>query len=122
MKCRYACSVALMFLLTACSQDKEASPAAHSASQPVVNPLLEEGKAIVKANCFVCHAQGINGAPIIGNARMWGDRPAQGIDTLVQHAMTGYGLMPAKGGNESLTEKDLQLAISYMLSQLPKPE
>jgi len=26
------------------------------------------GEEIVKQNCKVCHAQGLNGAPIIGNA------------------------------------------------------
>lgn len=86
--------------------------------QPAADPALVAGEAIVKANCFVCHAQGINGAPIIGNHKMWGPRAGQGLDTLVNHAMSGYGLMPAKGGKEDLDEEDIRLAVSYMLSQL----
>ena len=39
-------------------------------------------------------------------------------DVLVQHASNGYGLMPAKGGNEALTEDQIRAAITYMLSAL----
>lgn len=82
------------------------------------DPDLAAGKAIFEGTCRVCQAQGINGAPIVGNKRMWGPRAEQGLDVLVQHASDGYGLMPAKGGNESLSEDDLRKAIRYMLSQL----
>lgn len=77
-----------------------------------------EGMAIVKSNCKVCHAQGINGAPIIGNKKMWLPRIEQGMESLVSHAMNGYGLMPAKGGNVALTEEDITKAIGYMISQV----
>ncbi len=81
-------------------------------------PDHTQGMNIVKSNCKVCHGQGINGAPIIGNKKMWGPRIEQGIDTLVSHAMNGYGLMPAKGGNDALTETEIRLAIGYMMSQV----
>lgn len=79
---------------------------------------LAAGEAIVKANCLVCHAQGINGAPIIGNAKMWGPRVTKGKDVLLENATNGFGLMPAKGGKTELTEDDLSLAINYMISQI----
>lgn len=79
---------------------------------------LEQGQAIYAANCKVCHAQGINGAPILGNKKMWAKRAEQGLPTLVQHASQGFGLMPAKGGNEALTETEISSAVQYMLSQL----
>lgn len=101
------------FLIMACL-----TLAACSKQAPEPDPLLVEGETIFKANCKVCHAQGINGAPIIGNKKMWGDRPAQGIDTLVQHAAEGFGLMPAKGGNTDLTNEQLKAAITFMLSKL----
>lgn len=88
----------------------------HSAG---ATPETEAGKALVKQNCFVCHAQGLNGAPIIGNLKMWGPRKEQGIEVLVEHAFNGYGLMPARGGNEGLSKDEIRLAVSYMLSQLP---
>lgn len=92
--------------------------AACAKEAPAPDPLLVKGEAIYKGTCKVCHAQAINGAPILGNQKMWGKRAQQGIDTLVQHAAEGYGLMPAKGGNESLTPEDLKAAITFMLSKL----
>ena len=97
-----------------------ASAATITACSNAEQEALDQGKVIVDKNCKVCHAQGINGAPIIGNKKMWSKRAGQGIDVLVQHASEGYGLMPAKGGNQSLTDDDLRLAISYMLSELEK--
>jgi cytochrome c5 len=112
----------LSALLVASCSDAPAPGVAEPASpiEPAPDPALVAGEAIVKANCFVCHAQGINGAPIIGNHKMWGPRAGQGLNTLVSHAMSGYGLMPAKGGNEELQEEDIRLAVGYMLSQLEK--
>lgn len=79
---------------------------------------LAHGEQIVKKTCKACHAPGINGAPIIGNKIMWGKRDTSDINVLVAHARDGYGLMPAKGGNSSLTDEDLNAAITYMLAQL----
>lgn len=83
-------------------------------------PDHTRGIEVVNGTCKVCHAQGINGAPIIGNKKMWGPRAEQGLETLIEHASNGYGLMPAKGGNESLTQEDISAAIQYMLSRLPE--
>lgn len=90
--------------MTACSSEPE-----------TVN---SRGAEVVKTTCKVCHAQGINGAPILGNARMWQSRLAQGQAVLVQHATEGYGLMPAKGGNDALSEADIDAAVEHMLSLL----
>lgn len=81
-------------------------------------PNYELGKSIYVKNCKVCHAQGINGAPIVGNEKMWSKRKEQSMLTLIQHAKEGFGLMPPKGGNDDLTELELELAIDYMLSEL----
>lgn len=89
-----------------------------SKEEPVVE--ISAGEQIFNKNCKVCHAQGINGAPIIGNAAMWKERKDQGIDTLVEHAMNGYGLMPAKGGNTTLTEEEIRECVTFMLSKLEK--
>lgn len=73
---------------------------------------------MVKTTCKACHASGLNGAPIIGNKKMWNKRLGQGEEVLVQHAAEGYGLMPAKGGNTELTDEQIKLAVRYMLDQL----
>jgi len=79
---------------------------------------LLQGKALYAKNCKVCHAQGINGAPILGNKKMWKPRAGQGLETLVEHASEGFGLMPAKGGNEALTKDEVRSVVEFMLSQL----
>ena len=76
------------------------------------------GEEIVKQNCKVCHAQGLNGAPIIGNAKMWGPRITKGRETLVANAINGVGLMPPKGGKTHLTDAEMDLAVGYFLSQV----
>ncbi len=79
---------------------------------------LAAGQAVVKKTCFVCHGQGINGAPIIGNAKMWGPRVEKGKDALLYSALNGKGDMPIKGGNPQLTDEEISLAIDFMISQI----
>ena len=83
-----------------------------------IDPDLLAGEQIVIKNCKVCHAQGINGAPVIGNSKMWSERKTQGIETLTKHAIEGYGLMPAKGGATELSDTQIKQAIKFMLSQV----
>jgi cytochrome c5 len=81
-----------------------------------------EGEILWKANCAVCHQQGLGGAPMIGNKVQWEKRVAQGMPVLIEHALNGYsgntGEMPARGGNEALTDKQVELAVTYMVEQL----
>ena len=109
-------SLVLIWCLTGCSDNSDQSK---DTPPPELSPELLQGKAIVDANCFVCHAQGINGAPIIGNIKMWGKRLPQGLETLIDHAINGYaGMMPPKGGNPDLTDEQIRLAVTYMVSQV----
>lgn len=82
------------------------------------DPDIALGETIFDASCKVCHMQAINGAPILGNQKMWASRKDQGLDVLVEHATNGYGLMPAKGGSTHLTDKEIRAAIKFMLSKL----
>lgn len=79
---------------------------------------LQQGKSIVNAKCKACHAQGINGAPVIGNAKMWNPRIIKGREALVLNAINGNGLMPPRGGNDDLSDADIELAVAYLLSTL----
>ena len=98
-------------VVTGCNSDETAKTAA-------LSPELEKGKSIVEGRCFACHAQSINGAPIIGNKKMWSKRVHQGKAVLIEHAINGYGLMPAKGGFTDLSDEEIGFAVSYMLSQV----
>ena len=54
-------------------------------------------------------------------AAAWAPRIEQGNDTLYEHAINGYtgsaGLpMPAKGGNQNLSDDDVKAAVDYMVA------
>jgi cytochrome c5 len=79
------------------------------------------GKAIWQGTCSACHKTGVAGAPPIGDKQEWSKHIAKGLATLKKHAINGYhgpeGVMPAKGGNPGLTDKQVVKAMEYMVSQ-----
>jgi cytochrome c5 len=80
-----------------------------------------DGKATYDATCFACHGTGVAGSPKLGDKAAWKDRIAQGAETLHKHAIEGFqgktGVMPAKGGNASLSDDDVKAAVDYMVSE-----
>ena len=69
---------------------------------------------IIKANCAMCHAGGLMGAPKIGDIALWAPRIAQGKDMLINNAIKGIRMMPAKGGNSRLTDEEVAAAVISM--------
>ena len=69
---------------------------------------------IIKANCAMCHAGGLMGAPKIGDVALWAPRIAQGKDMLINNAIKGIRMMPAKGGNSRLTDEEVAVAVISM--------
>lgn len=82
------------------------------------------GPQVFNEACIVCHGNGIGGAPTLESRAAWASRIAQGIDTLYRHAIEGYtgptGYMPPKGARLDLSDAEVNAAVDYMLSQLPK--
>jgi cytochrome c5 len=80
-----------------------------------------KGKATYDASCAACHGTGVAGAPKLGDKAAWADRIAQGEDVLNEHAIKGFqgkkGVMPAKGGNMSLSDDVVKDAVAYMVEQ-----
>ena len=80
-----------------------------------------QGALIYKNSCFICHDQGVAGAPKLGDKSMWVKRISQGNKLLEEHAIEGFsgetGVMPAKGGNLALTEQEVIEAVAYMVEQ-----
>ena len=103
--------VVTMLSLSACSDSDKSGNDKKTAQ-------LLAGEQLAKKNCKACHGQGINGAPIIGNIKMWGPRIEKGREALVMNAFNGYGLMPEKGGNESITKEEIDLVVGYFLAEL----
>jgi cytochrome c5 len=98
----------------------KASAAAAAAGQVAYEGTLD-GSVIYGALCSACHGSGAGGAPKLEKAA-WTARIAQGMDVLNQHAIEGYqgsaGLMPAKGGNPSLSDEQVVATVQWMVDNL----
>ena len=81
----------------------------------------EDGSVIYTNLCGACHTTGAGGAPKMEQAA-WGARIAKGEETLIKHAIDGFqgegGLMPARGGNPSLTDAQVAATVKWMLENL----
>lgn len=80
-----------------------------------------DGKATYDSSCAACHAQGVAGAPKLGDADSWKDRIAKGNDKLYENAIKGFkgekGLMPPKGGFANLSDDEVKAAVDYMVKE-----
>ena len=90
----------------------EATPATSSAA---------DGKQVYDAGCVACHGAGIAGAPRVGDLDAWADRIGTGLENMVANAINGFqgsqGMMPAKGGNPSLSDEEIEAAVEYMVAE-----
>ena len=81
-----------------------------------------DGKTIFGNLCHSCHETGAGGAPKLTDKAAWAPRVAEGIATLDKHAIEGYtgksGIMPAKGGNPSLTDEQVKATVQWMVDQV----
>lgn len=73
------------------------------------------GEALFKSTCSACHATGAAGAPKFGDKAAWAPRIAQGIPTLVQHAIQGKNAMPPRGGSTA-SDDQIKAAVEYMVN------
>jgi cytochrome c5 len=72
------------------------------------------GEQIAQKNCALCHSSGMMNSPKIGDKEQWAPRIAQGKEMLVNNAIKGIGVMPAKGGNTSLSDAEVAAAVVWM--------
>jgi cytochrome c5 len=106
-------------------------PAPPSTSEGVAAPVATPevvaarltGPEVYKAVCIACHAPpGVGGAPALGDGDAWGPRIAQGMDTLIDHALHGFsgstGVMPRKGDRADLSDEEVVSAVEYMVEQV----
>ena len=90
-----------------------AAPATAAAAAPA-KADANIGKAVYEANCTVCHAAGIAGAPKAGDKAAWAPRLKTGMDALYATSLKGKGAMPPKGGNLSLADAEVKAAVDYL--------
>lgn len=79
------------------------------------------GEQVVKAQCSQCHAEGVEGAPKIGDLKAWVERMKLGLPYLVGSAIHGHGGMPPRGGRANLTDTEIRSAILYMFNPAGSP-
>lgn len=89
------------------------------AAAATASPVPQNGEEVFNAACTACHAQGIAGAPRMGDKAAWAPRIAKGKDILYMHALEGFqgtaGLMPPKGGRVDLPDDLVRQGVDYMV-------
>jgi cytochrome c5 len=94
--------------------DNSALNIAPASSAPAADVPTTGEQAFTKV-CSACHAQGINGAPKMGDHAAWGPRIAQGKDALYAHVIAGKGNMPPRAGT-TWPDATIHMAVDYMVS------
>ena len=103
-------------------QPAAAAPAAIPADPGAEAPAVDagdsavaalDGEAVYNSVCAACHNAGVAGAPIPGSTM--NERTEKGLDALVANAIDGIGIMPAKGGNSNLSDKEVRAAVEFMM-------
>lgn len=74
------------------------------------------GKQVYNQVCSVCHSTGMMNSPRFGNADDWAPRLEQGMETVYAHALNGLNMMPARGGNPTLSDDEVKAAVDFMIS------
>jgi len=88
--------------------------------------VFKTGQQVYDTTCTTCHAAGLAGAPKLGDTATWGGLINQGLGAMMKVALEGKGAMPARGGNPTLSDFEIERAVVYMANQsggsLPEPE
>ncbi len=87
-------------------------PAAGGAAVEVAT-APKSAEELVNGVCSACHATGVAGAPMVGDAAAWAPRAEAGLDSMVSHAINGIGTMPARGGS-TYSDEEMRRAVQFM--------
>ena len=116
--------IVALFSLGACNPNKlpASDEVLESKAEAIAEQKVEEGKKIYESNCAGCHDSGVSGAPKPGDKEAWRERIAPGVAAMVKKSIEGYegksGVMPPKGGNDTLTDQEVSNAVDFMTVKL----
>lgn len=84
------------------------------------DPVLKRGRFVWLGTCEACHASALSDAPQVKDTSAWTPRLRKGREALYQSALNGFAgpsgtEMPARGGNDSLSDVDVRAAVDYMI-------
>jgi cytochrome c5 len=85
---------------------------------------MKSGEEVFKAQCAACHAEGLAGAPKVGDAKLWAPRIKTGFEALWSSALKGKNGMGAQGGGDH-TDYEIARAVVYLANaggaKFPEP-
>ena len=93
----------------ACVTEEPAGPLATTAAAGM------SGEEVYTKFCFVCHANGVAGAPKMGDPAAWSERMDKGMDAIRANTINGINAMPPKGTCMQCSDDELNAAVDYML-------
>jgi cytochrome c5 len=121
----------LGLLVAGCDKKPQAPPSAttppsktesHAQYPKPDDPKLLPGYQVFATVCSHCHIES-EYAPVISSPQDWQKRlDKKGRNTMLKHAIEGYGDMSPKGGQrgKDLTDEQVVQALDYILSLLPE--
>ena len=121
---RIIVSLFLVLMLAGCGQKDSGElvlTAPDAEESMAANGTLLTGQQAYEEVCAGCHEEGLDGAPRTGDRDAWDRRSQLWEAVLFEHARSGYGNMPAKGGDATLDEVTVTKAAEYMM-MLTYPE
>ena len=121
---RYTLLIFSVLILFGCGKEDAAvlAPVEPISEEITSSPSAYQiGQQAYEEFCARCHAEGLDGAPKVGDRAVWNNRSAQWEAVLFEHARNGFGEMPAKGGEAMLDAATVSKAAEYMMS-LTYPE
>lgn len=86
----------------------------------VAEPVDEYVAELYETYCMACHSTEGTGAPIAFDASQWNVKLEQGLEPLVNNAITGIGNMPAQGGCMECAFEDFEDLVNYMTQAKPE--
>jgi cytochrome c5 len=109
--------------LTGCGPGNS-EPAAGFTMPRFADPVLAEGRSVWMGTCRACHLMGAAGAPAVTDFKNWQPRIAKGVEALFDRPIKGIKgedgeyKMPPRGGNDRLTDGQIEAAVEYMVASV----
>ena len=75
------------------------------------------GKNVYERVCSACHDNGVAGAIKITDKATWQGHIHHGVDHMIESVIKGKGAMPARGGDQNLSDKEIEAAVHYIIQQ-----